>query len=236
MKHFFQILIVLLIFGFMVMFSAFSANAAFLSPSAPPAVLLDSELPPDLFDDCDGGPSCPGSAFSDMPPVSHWSHLPIDWALTRHIAAGASTSSFRPGAGCTRAQAVTFLWRAAGSPEPQSTECPFEDVSPGAYYRKAVIWAKEQGITSGVSATRFGSAQLCKRAQIITFLWRAKGSPASGVTPGFQDVQANDYYYTAVAWALEHHITSGVSAESFGSGKTCTRAQIVTFLYQAHRS
>ncbi len=234
MKRTIQILLALAIFVFIIVFSAFSANAASPDPAAP----QDSELPPDIFDEhCDGGASCPGRAFLDMPPAEHWAHLPIDWALTRHITAGTGPSSFSPELGCTRAQAVTFLWRAAGSPTPQSGSCPFLDVPADAYYRSAVIWAKEQGITSGSSEVSFSPDAVCQRAQIITFLWRAKGSPIpeSDSLP-FRDVSESAYYRDAVAWAIQHHVTTGTSSVSFSPGATCTRAQIVTFLYQANRA
>lgn len=242
MKTVYQIVIAILIFSLIMVCSIVMVNAA--EPSAPASGpvratgLRSSDLPPDIFNEsCDGGASCPGRNFTDMPPAKHWAHLPIDWAVTHQITSGTSETTFSPGAGCTRAQAVTFLWRAAGSPEPQSSYCPFRDVSAGAYYRKAVIWAKEKGITSGTTATTFSPKQVCQRAQIITFLWRAKGSPAPhSATLPFVDVDAGAYYHDAVAWALEKKITNGTSAASFSPYAACIRAQIVTFLYHASRS
>lgn len=238
MKHLIQSILILTIFGFMIVCAAVTANAAGPVPNGSGAELMDSELPPDIFDDdCDGGASCPGHQFTDMPPVGHWAHLPIDWALTRHITAGTGNNTFSPQANCTRAQAVTFLWKAAGSPVPSNLTCPFTDVPQDAYYRTAVIWAGAKGITSGTSQTTFSPDAVCSRSQIITFLWRAKGSPLSSAsTSQFVDVEDSAYYHDAVAWALEHRITGGTSANTFSPNMTCTREQIVTFLYKATRS
>ena len=238
MKHLIQTVIVIVIFGFMVVYATVTANASNPEPVRQAADQADSELPPDLFDEnCDGGLSCPGHQFTDMPAVGHWSHLPIDWALTRHITVGTGNTSFGPRQGCTRAQAVTFLWRAAGSPTPSSTECPFLDVPENAYYRTAVIWASENHISSGTSDTSFGPRETCRRSQIVTFLWRAKGSPSpASAELRFTDVPDSAYYHDAVAWAVEHHITSGTSENAFSPNKTCTREQIVTFLYKSWRS
>lgn len=201
------------------------------------ADLYGSELPPDLFDeDCDGGSSCPGRIFTDMPPANHWSHVPIDWALTHHVTTGTSPSKFSPSKECNRAQAVTFLWRSNGSPEPESVGCPFVDVPVDAYYYKAVLWAVENQITSGTSKTTFSPGKVCTRAQIVTFLWRAAGKPsASGSQEDFpfRDVSASAYYRTAVAWATGKGITNGMSQTAFCPDLPCTRAQIVTFLYRA---
>lgn len=236
MKQLLQILAVLLILAGLLAGSVLYAQAAPAGETPLPEP-PGSELPPDLFDEnCDGGAGCPGRVFLDMPPAGHWAHLPIDWALSRHVTSGTAPDRFSPNKGCTRAQAVTFLWKAMGAPEPRSQSCPFEDVPRNAYYRQAVLWAVERGVTSGMSPTRFGSNVLCKRAQIITFLWRAKGSPASGTVPAFRDVAEDDYYRGAVAWAVARHITGGVSPREFGAAQTCTRAQIVGFLYYASRS
>ena len=142
---------------------------------------------------------------------------------------------FAPNAGCTRAQAVTFLWRAAGSPEPKSADLPFTDVPADAYYTKAVAWAVENGITKGVSGTLFAPNATCTRAQIVTFLWRAQKSPASGGENPFTDVPADAYYAQAVAWAVENGVAKGVGETAFAPNDNCTRAQIVTLIYRCRK-
>ena len=157
----------------------------------------------------------------------------VEWAVENGITTGTSDTTFSPDMTCTRAQAVTFLWRAAGSPEPKSNVMPFEDVAAEAYYYKAVLWAVENGITKGTSDTTFSPDADCTRAQIVTFLWRAQKSPAAiGVNP-FTDVAADAYYVDAVLWAVEEKVTKGTSETTFSPDADCTRAQIVTFLYRA---
>ena len=148
------------------------------------------------------------------------------------ITSGTSETTFSPNATCTRAQVVTFLWRAAGQPEPTMTGNPFKDVSSGAYYYKAVLWAVEKGVTEGTSKTTFSPNNGCTRAQVVTFLWRAEGKPqpTSSSNP-FTDVTGG-YYYDAVLWAVENNITSGTSTTKFSPNATCTRGQVVTFLYR----
>ena len=238
MKRLIQSVSIFVVFVLTVVCMTAAANASYPEPLRQSGAWTDSELPPDFFDDdCDGGASCPGRLFVDMPAVGRWSHVPIDWALTRHITVGTGKTTFSPRQGCTRAQAVTFLWRAAGSPAPSGTDCPFLDVPEDAYYRTAVIWASENGITTGTSATAFSPRETCRRAQIVVFLWRAKGSPAAASSNlRFADVPATAYYRDAVAWAVEHRITSGTSADAFSPNLTCTREQIVTFLYRSSRS
>ena len=155
------------------------------------------------------------------------------WAAQEGVTGGTSDTLFAPNAGCTRAQAVTFLWRAAGSPEPKSAAMPFTDVPAGSYFEKAVLWAVENGITKGTSDTTFSPDASCTRAQIVTFLWRAGGSPAVSGNSAFSDVASDAYYAAAVAWAEKNGVTGGIGGGLFGSGDTCTRAQIVTFLYRA---
>ena len=154
------------------------------------------------------------------------------WAAEEGITGGTSATTFSPNATCTRAQAVTFLWRAAGSPAPKSSEMPFTDVASDAYYHDAVLWAVENGITKGTSDTTFSPNAKCTRAQIVTFLWRSQKSPASDSVNPFTDVAADAYYNTAVLWAAENGITGGTSATTFSPNNDCTRAQIVTFLYR----
>ena len=154
------------------------------------------------------------------------------WAVENGITNGTSATTFSPNAVCTRAQVVTFLWRAAGAPEPKSTEMPFTDVASDAYYYDAALWAVENGITNGTSATTFSPDADCTRGQIVTFLWRAQGSVnTSGYNP-FADVADDAYYIDAVLWAVENGITNGTGANAFSPNADCTRGQIVTFLYR----
>ena len=155
------------------------------------------------------------------------------WAVSNEVTSGTSATTFSPDNGCTRAQVVTFLWRTAGQPEPASSVNPFTDVRAGEYYYKAVLWAVEQEITNGTSATTFSPDATCTRAQIVTFLWRFEGQnePTSTANP-FTDVQSGAYFGKAVLWAVENGITNGTSATTFSPDATCTRAQVVTFLYR----
>ena len=156
------------------------------------------------------------------------------WAVEEGITNGIGEGVFGPGKPCTRGQIVTFLWRAYGSPEPKGTENPFSDMTEDAYYYKAVLWAVEQGITTGISETAFGPDKTCTRAQVATFLWRAQGKPVPVTTENpFVDIAENDYYFTAVLWAVENAITNGTGNGLFSPNKDCTRGQIVTFLYRA---
>ena len=156
----------------------------------------------------------------------------VDWAVENGVTSGISDTLFAPAKTCTRAQVVTFLWRAAGSPEPTKTENPFTDVKSDAYYYKAVLWALEKGITSGTSATTFASENVVSRAQVVTFQWRMADSAKAAGTNNFTDVPADSYYKDAVQWAAEKGITSGTSATTFAPNAGCTRGQIVTFLYR----
>ena len=159
--------------------------------------------------------------------------VPVLWAVENRVTAGTSATTFGPNDGCTRAQVVTFLWRAAGQPEPTGSRNPFTDVSSSAYYYKAVLWAVENGITAGTSATTFSPDGTCTRAQIVTFLWRYEGMPApASAGNSFVDVPTGAYYEKAVLWAAESNVTAGTSATTFSPDSTCTRAQVVTFLYR----
>jgi hypothetical protein len=156
------------------------------------------------------------------------------WAVREGITAGTTATTFSPNMACDRSQVVTFLWRAAGSPEPQNKTNPFKDVKKTDYYYKAVLWAVEQGITSGTAANTFSPKMVCDRAQIVTFLWRAAGNPYPETdTNPFKDVSYGSYYYSAVLWAVENGITSGTSAKTFSPNMACDRAQIVTFLQRS---
>ena len=158
----------------------------------------------------------------------------VQWAVEKGITEGTSATTFSPDASCTRAQMVTFLWRAAGSPAPKSTVNPFTDVSASDYYYNAVLWAVENGITTGVSADRFAPGATVSRAQTVTFLYRANGSPAANGA-SFGDVAADEYYANAVAWAVQNGITTGTGNGKFTPNAPCTRGQIVTFLYRSSK-
>ena len=170
--------------------------------------------------------------FTDVKPGSYYEDAVI-WAVGKGITGGTSATTFAPNAACNRAQAVTFLWRAAGSPAPRSTTMPFTDVPSGSYYYDAVLWAVENGVTNGTSATTFSPNASCNRAQIVTFLWRAQKSPAATAANPFTDVAADAYYTSAVLWAVKEGVTAGTTATTFSPAADCTRAQIVTFIYRA---
>ena len=155
------------------------------------------------------------------------------WAVGKGITGGTSATTFDPSGNCTRAQAVTFLWRAAGSPAPKTKVMPFTDVPAVSYYHDAVLWAMEQGITKGTSDTAFSLNTTCTRAQIVTFLWRSQKSPAAGTANPFTDVKASAYYADAVLWAVKEDVTKGTTNTTFSPDANCTRAQIVTFIWRA---
>ena len=170
------------------------------------------------------------AAFADVKKDAYYFDA-VAWAVKNQITAGTSATEFSPDAPCTRAQIVTFLWRAAGCPEPK-TGSSFSDVPAGSYYAKAVAWAVEKGITTGTGNGRFSPDAVCTRAQAVTFLYRALGKP-TGSSAKFSDVPAGSYYADAVNWAVENNVTNGTGAATFSPNMDCTRAQIVTFLYRA---
>lgn len=159
-------------------------------------------------------------------------YYPVLWAVDNSITSGVSQTRFEPETACTRAQAVTFLWRQAGKPEPTTSKMPFTDVGKGLYYEKAVLWAVENGIATGTSSTTFSPDAKCTRGQIVTFLWRFNGKPAVATENPFADVAYGEYYYEPVLWAVQAKITTGTSSTTFGPNANCTRGQIVTFLYR----
>lgn len=169
--------------------------------------------------------------FSDVEEDAYY-YDAVLWAASNNITGGTGENNFSPDTPCTRAQMATFLWRAAGSPEPNSTNCQFADVDMDSYYGNAVQWAVEQGITGGTSATAFSPDTACTRGQMATFLCRmANGIPTSEVLV-FSDVSADAYYASPVQWAYEQKITGGTSTTTFSPDYSCTRAQMVTFLYR----
>ena len=173
----------------------------------------------------------PEQIFADVP-VDAYCYEAVKWAASEGITGGIGNNLFAPGRPCTRGQIVTFLWRAAGSPAPKSMSS-FADVPADAYYAKAVAWAVENGITGGTGDGKFSPDATCTRAQAVTFLYRASGSPAVSGSAAFSDVAADAYYASAVKWAEKNGITGGIGGGLFGSNNNCTRAQIVTFLYRS---
>ena len=173
----------------------------------------------------------PEQIFADVP-VDAYCYEAVKWAASEGITGGIGNNLFAPGLPCTRGQIVTFLWRAAGSPAPKSMSS-FADVAEDAYYAKAVAWAVENGITGGTGDGKFSPDATCTRAQAVTFLYRASGSPAVSGSAAFSDVAADAYYADAVKWAEKNGITGGIGGGLFGSGNNCTRGQIVTFLYRS---
>lgn len=165
--------------------------------------------------------------------VTDYYYQPVQWAVDNKITSGVDPHHFSPNKPCRRADALTFLWRSMGEPEPRNVHNPFADVSPNAYYYKAVLWAVENNISSGISSTQFGPMQVCDRGQIVTFLWRAQGKPDVALSNSFGDVSSNQYYAKAVQWAVNNNITKGTGANKFSPAASCTRGQIVTFLYNA---
>lgn len=188
-----------------------------------------AEILADLFGDAETQPNQKG--FNDVKSGDYF-YDAVNWAVEKGITTGTSATTLSPNASCTRAQIVTFLWRASGSPEPKTASNPFTDVAANAYYCKAVLWAVENGITTGTSATTFSPDAPCTRAQGVTFLWRANGSKAASAAASFTDVASDAYYAPAVAWAAEQNVTGGVGNGLFSPDTTCTRAQNVSMLYR----
>ena len=172
--------------------------------------------------------------FVDVPAGSYYEDA-VDWAVENGITKGIDDTHFSLDGICTRAQAVTFLWRTAGSPKPETRTMPFTDVPVGSYYYDAVLWAVENGITKGTSDTTFSPNMTCSRAQIVAFLWRSEKSPAAGTANPFADVKSTAYYADAVLWAVKEDITKGTTNTTFSPDADCTRAQIVTFLWRCKK-
>ena len=175
-------------------------------------------------------PTKPAHSFDDVPAGAYYEEA-VAWAAEKGITEGTSANTFAPKALCTRAQVVTFLWRAAGCPEPQNAGS-FADVTAGSYYAKAVAWAIENGITGGTGDGMFSPDAVCTRAQAVTFLYRASAAPAVDGSSSFSDVDADAYYMAAVRWSEQNGITGGIGGGLFGSDLDCTREQIVTFIFR----
>ncbi len=172
------------------------------------------------------------SPFIDVLPDNYY-YDAVMWAVKNKVTNGTSDTTFGSEGICTRAQAVTFLWRAVGSPEPETDSMPFTDVETGSYYYDAVLWAVENDITKGTSDTEFSPDETCSRAQIMTFLWRSQENPAAGDVNPFTDVKADAYYAEAVMWAVKENVTKGTTDTTFSPDSDCTRAQIVTFIWRS---
>ena len=185
-----------------------------------------------IFMKANGNPQT--GVFVDVATGSYYEDA-VDWAVENGITKGTDDTHFSPDGICTRAQAVTFLWRTAGSPKPETRAMPFTDVPVGSYYYDAVLWAVENGITKGTSETRFSPDDTCTRAQIVAFLWRSEKSPAAGTANPFADVKSTAYYADAVLWAVKENITKGTTSTTFSPNADCTRAQIVTFLWRCKK-
>ena len=185
-----------------------------------------------IFMKANGNPQT--GVFVDVATGSYYEDA-VDWAVENGITKGTDDTHFSPDGICTRAQAVTFLWRTAGSPKPETRAMPFTDVPVGSYYYDAVLWAVENGITKGTSDTTFSPNMTCSRAQIVAFLWRSEKSPAAGIANPFADVKSDAYYADAVLWAVKENITKGTTSTTFSPNADCTRAQIVTFLWRCKK-
>ena len=185
-----------------------------------------------IFMKANGNPQT--GVFVDVATGSYYEDA-VDWAVENGITKGTDDTHFSPDGICTRAQAVTFLWRAAGSPKPETRTMPFTDVPAGSYYYDAVLWAVENDITKGTSDTTFSPNMTCTRAQIVAFLWRSEKSPAAGTANPFADVKSTAYYADAVLWAVKENITRGTTNTTFSPDADCTRAQIVTFLWRCKK-
>ena len=185
-----------------------------------------------IFMKANGNPQT--GVFVDVATGSYYEDA-VDWAVENGITQGTDDTHFAPDGICTRAQAVAFLWRAAGSPKPETCTMPFADVPAGSYYYDAVLWAVENGITKGTSDTTFNPNMTCTRAQIVAFLWRSEKSPAAGTANPFADVKSTAYYADAVLWAVKENITRGTTNTTFSPDADCTRSQIVTFLWRCKK-
>ncbi|MGO5114497.1 S-layer homology domain-containing protein [Candidatus Avoscillospira sp. LCP25S3_F1] len=173
------------------------------------------------------------TTFTDVSANAYYSAA-VNWAVKQGITGGTSANTFSPDDACTRAQVITFLYRAAGSPDVSAYQNPFDDVTTDDYYYAAAIWAAANRIAGGTSSTTFAPGATCTRSQVVTFLYRAAGSPSTKVTDAFTDVAPTDYFASAVAWAAANNITGGTGAGTFSPNAACSRAQVVTFLFRSN--
>ncbi|MBO4830840.1 MAG: S-layer homology domain-containing protein, partial [Oscillospiraceae bacterium] len=173
-----------------------------------------------------------GNPFVDVHEEDYF-YDPVIWAVEKGITEGTDKTHFSPEDPCTRGHVVTFLWRAAGCPEPTMKQCPFVDVDENAYYYKAVLWAYENGITNGVDGSHFAPDETSTRGESLTFLYRTMGVKTKGSNP-FKDVKSEDYYYDAVVWGYAESVTNGTAKDSFSPGADCQREHLITFLYRAY--
>jgi hypothetical protein len=192
-------------------------------------VVADPEEPDE--DEEPGDEEEEATVFTDVDEDAYYAEA-VAWAVANEITKGTSETTFSPDDDCTRAQVVTFLWRYAGKPEPTTAENPFTDVEEDTDYYKAILWAYENGITTGTSETTFSPDDTCTRAQVVTFLWRYEGELTYEEAETFTDVAEDAYYAKAVAWAVHEWITKGTGDGQFSPDDTCTRGQVVTFLYR----
>lgn len=196
-------------------------------------ITLVKEEEPDPTEPTEPDPKPVENPFKDVKKTDYF-YDSVLWAVEHQITAGTGKDTFSPNAACTRAQIVTFLYKASGEPEVKTTKNPFTDVKETDYYYKAVLWAYENGVTTGMTKTTFGPSVTCTRAHAVTFLSKAvDGKASKDAKNPFKDVAKNDYYYDAALWAVENGITAGTGKDTFSPNMTCTRAQIVTFLYKA---
>lgn len=174
----------------------------------------------------------PSGRFTDVP-TNAWYYEAVEWAVDKGIVTGMTDTTFAPNRVCTRAEVMQILWATKGKKYISSSRNPFTDVDSNAWYANAVLWAYQNGITSGTTRTTFSPAATCTRAQVMTFIWAAQNNPSASGSISFRDVSSSAYYYNAVKWAVKNGVTSGTSATTFSPNQQCTRAQIVTFIYKA---
>ena len=196
-------------------------------PGNVPATVHAAELESDAQDEM-----VSAGVFTDVDPGQYY-YRPVYWALENDITAGTTPTTFSPGDNCTRAQTVSFLWRMAGEPEPESIKTNFADVPTNRFFSKAVAWAVENGITSGKTPATFDPYGICTRAEFVSFLYRAAGKPeVHNTNTSFTDVESVRYYARPVAWAVENGVTAGTTPTTFSPDNICRRGQVVSFLYR----
>jgi len=197
------------------------------------AIAQNVEIPNGAVVHFSGGMSDRPNRFTDVKPGAFYADAVL-WAVENEITTGTSKTTFSPDDGCTRGQVVTFLWRSATSPTSETQNNPFSDVKTTDYFFRPVLWALENKITKGTTVNKFSPSDVCTRGQIVTFLWRAAGEPEPSQKDNpFDDVKDSDFFYKAVLWAVENDITRGTSASKFSPAETCTRGQVVTFLFRS---